>query len=416
MGPPTLLAAWLATHWLLRESAVWHDRNTAEVREAQRHADYFYRLAVDPPASKELRLFGLAAWTIERFRARRRQLFDLQWQATRLRERPVLWSLAIVLTANAIVFWSMASSALDGSLALGRLITFATAAVTTSAVAFGGFSWALDGTAAPVAAVMRFRGAINPVPGTDGTAFVPMVPGTAPGALVPGTEPAGERPAREIRFRDVTFTYASGGEPVLKNFDLTIPAGSSLAIVGKNGAGKTTLAKLLCRLYDPQSGAIEVDGVDLRQFDVTSWRTRVTAVFQDFIKFELPLRDNVAPAGAPDHVVRDALAKAGAAGLADLDTVLARGYPGGTDLSGGQWQRVALAQGFVRGRPRRRRRTPRRADGATRRARRGGDLRPHSQRDAAYDDDSDLAPVFDGPPRRPDLRARARSCGRTRHA
>ena len=101
---------------------------------------------------------------------------------------------------------------------------------------------------------------------------------------------------------------------MLEDFDLTIPAGSSLAIVGQNGAGKTTLAKLLCRLYDPQSGAIEVDGVDLRELDLASWRARVTAVFQDFIRFELPLRDNVAPAGAPDDVVRAALEAAGAAG------------------------------------------------------------------------------------------------------
>src|SRR6185295_8994482 len=134
------------------------------------------------------------------------------------------------------------------------------------------------------------------------------------------------------------------GPKVLEHFDLTIPAGTSLAIVGQNGAGKTTIAKLLCRLYDPQSGAIEINGVDLRKFDLASWRSRVTAVFQDFIRLELPLRDNVAPAGAPDDVVRDALESAGAANLAELDTVLARGYTGGTDLSGGQWQRVALAR------------------------------------------------------------------------
>jgi ABC-type multidrug transport system fused ATPase/permease subunit len=114
--------------------------------------------------------------------------------------------------------------------------------------------------------------------------------------------------------------------------------------VGQNGAGKTTLAKLLCRLYDPEGGAILVDGVDLRQLDVDSWRARVAAVFQDFIRFELPLRDNVAPGGAPDDAVRTALAEAGAADLAGLDVPLARGYAGGTDLSGGQWQRIALAR------------------------------------------------------------------------
>jgi ATP-binding cassette subfamily B protein len=114
--------------------------------------------------------------------------------------------------------------------------------------------------------------------------------------------------------------------------------------VGQNGAGKTTLAKLLCRLYDPQSGAIEIDGVDLRELSVDAWRSQVTAVFQDFTRFELPLRDNVAPAGAPGEAIQRALASAGAADLATLETVLSRGYDGGTDLSGGQWQRVALAR------------------------------------------------------------------------
>jgi ATP-binding cassette, subfamily B, bacterial len=134
---------------------------------------------------------------------------------------------------------------------------------------------------------------------------------------------------------------------VLEHLDLTIPAGTSLAIVGQNGAGKTTLAKLLCRLYDPQSGAVEIDGADLRTLDLAAWRRRVTAVFQDYLRLELPLRDNVAPGGAPDDAVRGALEAAGAADLASLDTILARAYDGGTDLSGGQWQRVALARALA---------------------------------------------------------------------
>jgi ABC-type multidrug transport system fused ATPase/permease subunit len=167
----------------------------------------------------------------------------------------------------------------------------------------------------------------------------------AAGALASGDQPAAGTPSLEIRFRDVTFAYpGTGAPPVLEAFDLTIPAGSSLAIVGQNGAGKTTLAKLLCRLYDPQSGAIEIDGIDVRSFDLGSWRSRVTAVFQDFVKFELPLRDNVAPGGASDDAIVAALTEAGAMDLAGLDTVLAKGYEGGIDLSGGQWQRVALAR------------------------------------------------------------------------
>src|SRR6185369_3426848 len=136
-----------------------------------------------------------------------------------------------------------------------------------------------------------------------------------------GAQKADGLPAQEIRFNNVTFAYTGEAQPVLDSFDVTIPAGSSLAIVGQNGAGKTTLAKLLCRLYDPQRGAVEIDGVDARELDLASWRSRLTAVFQDFTRFELPLRDNVAPAGAPDDVIRAALEAAGAAGLAGLDTV-----------------------------------------------------------------------------------------------
>ncbi len=334
-APLALGGAWLATHWLLRESAVWRDRNTEEVRAAQRDADYAYRLAVDPPASKELRLFGLAGWTIDRFVARRTRLHELQYAATRLRERPVIWSLLLVLSANCAVFWALASAAAGGRIGLGEAVVYVQSAIGVSMIAFGGFSWALDGAAAPVAAVLRLEPAMRPA-----------------GALVSGNRRADATPAHEIRLRDVTFRYPStspGTAPaVLEHLNLTIPAGSSLAIVGQNGAGKTTLAKLLCRLYDPQSGAVEIDGADLHDFDLASWRSRVAAVFQDFIRFELPLRDNVAPAGAPDDIVRTAIEQAGAANLAALDTVLARGYAGGTDLSGGQWQRVALARALAR--------------------------------------------------------------------
>jgi ABC-type multidrug transport system fused ATPase/permease subunit len=330
-APLLLAGAWLATHWLLRESAIWRDRNTDEVRSAQRDSEYAYRLAVDPPAAKELRLFGLVGWTIERFIARRTRLHELQYRATRLREKPVLWSLLLVVGANVIVFWSLANAAANGSLGLDQLVVYAQVAVGTSMIAFGGLNWALDGAAAPVAAVLRLEPAMAGVP-------------SGPGSLASGHRGAGGMPAREIRFRDLTFAYDTSTAPVLEGFDLTIPARSSLAIVGLNGAGKTTLAKLLCRLYDPQGGAIEVDGVDLRDLDLGSWRSRVTAVFQDFTRFELPLRDNVAPAGAPDDAVLAALQEAGAANLASLDTILARGYDGGTDLSGGQWQRIALAR------------------------------------------------------------------------
>src|SRR4051812_41967502 len=166
--------AWLATHWLLRESSVWHDRNTETVRAAQRDAEYAYRLAVDPPAAKELRLFGLAGWVLDRFVRRRTQLHKLQYEATRLREKPLLWSLLLVIGANVLVFWSLADAASAGEIALGALVIYAQSAVGASMIAFGGLNWALDGSAAPVAAVLK----VEPMMSTAG--------GIAEGAPPPG--------------------------------------------------------------------------------------------------------------------------------------------------------------------------------------------------------------------------------------
>src|SRR5207247_6795694 len=134
-----------------------------------------------------------------------------RWQATRLRERPVIWSLLLVLAANVVVFWSLAAAATTGHLALARLVTFASAAVSTSMIAFGGLSWALDGAAAPAAAVLRLQAAMDPV-----------------GTLSQSDRAAAGMPAREIRFRNLTFGYPAAGEPVLAGLDLAIPAGSSL--------------------------------------------------------------------------------------------------------------------------------------------------------------------------------------------
>jgi ABC-type multidrug transport system fused ATPase/permease subunit len=314
-----LAAAWLSTHWLLRDSSVWH-RDTPEVQYAQRRAEYTYRLAVDPPAAKEIRLFGLSDWTVRQFVHNRRKLVDLRWQATKLRQRGVGWTLALLAAANGLVFWALAT---DDTIGLGPRAAFAQAAIGTAAIAFGGLNWALPPAIEAVRATLTL---------TSTMAEVGDLPS---GSIIPtGTT---------IRFRNVRFAYPSAEKPVLDGLELTIPAGTSLAVVGLNGAGKTTLVKLICRLYDPTHGQVEADGVDLRRLDLTSWRSKVTAVFQDFIRYQLPLRDNVAPTGASTEDVQSAL-KATGADLADLDTVLAKGYDGGTELSGGQWQRIALAR------------------------------------------------------------------------
>src|SRR5262249_6275432 len=160
----------------------------------------------------------LEGWTLDRFVARRTLLHRLQYEATRLREKPLAWSVLLLVVANVLVFWALASAAADGSLSLGRVVVFVQAAIGTSMVAFGGLTGALAGAVAPVAAVPRLGAAM-----------------AEEGDLPSGTRAARGLPAREIRFRGVTFAYP-GGQPILEHFDLTIPAGSSLAIVGLNGA------------------------------------------------------------------------------------------------------------------------------------------------------------------------------------
>ena len=326
-APILVGGSWLATHKLLAAGAIWRSRHDPDVAEAERRAMYAYRLSVDAPSAKEMRLFGLADWVVEGFITLRRDLLERSWRARRFGWVKTQQGLALVAVANVVFFWSLARDASAGRLSLGVLVVLAQAAIGASSLAFGEFDWWLRTAAQPVPMVLDLVEKMADV-----------------GTLTSGGRPATGMPASEIRLQGVRFAYPTSEHVVFDGLDLTIPAGRSLAIVGQNGAGKTTLAKLLCRMYDPVEGAVLVDGVDVRELDVASWRSRVAAVFQDFVRYEMPLRDNVAPAGGSDADVTAALEAASAGHLAQLDTVLSRGYADGTDLSGGQWQRVALAR------------------------------------------------------------------------
>jgi ATP-binding cassette, subfamily B, bacterial len=182
-------------------------------------------------AAGELRLFGLSDWTVARFAASRRRLVDLRWQATRLRRRPLRWTVVVLVAANGVLLWSLARGVTSGAIGTGQLVLFAMAAVGTSALAFGGLSWALPPAAHSVATVLALDEEM-----------------AAAGRLSGGEQSTAGRPRQTLRFRQVGFTYPGTSRPVLDGLDLTIEAGTSLAVVGLNGAGKTTLAKLLCGL------------------------------------------------------------------------------------------------------------------------------------------------------------------------
>ena len=191
-------------------------------------------------------------------------------------------------------------------------------------------------------------------------------------------QPANRRDGTGIRFESVWFRYHDEAPWVLRDLSLLLPPDSVVGLVGLNGAGKSTMAKLLCGLYQPTRGRITWDGADLREIPVSELRMRVSAVFQDFMTYELSAHDNIAlggrdqEAGGPGQagfgVPREAVATAAsAAGLHELLTALPAGYDSmlsrifaddgplspsrtlpGVQLSGGQWQRVALARAAMR--------------------------------------------------------------------
>ena len=172
--------------------------------------------------------------------------------------------------------------------------------------------------------------------------------------------PAPHRLSEGITFEHVSFAYPGTGRLVLDDVTLEFPAGAVVALVGENGAGKSTLVKLLARMYEPRSGSITVDGVDLRSIAVDEWRDRLAGAFQDFYRFEYPAQRTIGVGDLPrldDHdAAGTAVTRAGAQDVIDrladgLDTQLGAAWEGGAEVSFGQWQKLALARGFMRDGP-----------------------------------------------------------------
>jgi ATP-binding cassette subfamily B protein len=163
-----------------------------------------------------------------------------------------------------------------------------------------------------------------------------------------------------IELDGVAFTYRDAERPAVQDISLDIQAGQVVALVGENGSGKTTLAKLLAGLYTPSTGAIRVDGTDLRDIDTASWRNSVAVLFQDFLKYALPAVENIRLGSVERAALLEDIRQAARAAGADdfltalpdgYDTILSPQFDDGQDLSLGQWQRVALARAFYRSAP-----------------------------------------------------------------
>jgi ATP-binding cassette subfamily B protein len=335
--PPIVLFASAALSHVLMHGNVYEQiREKEEHTQLERRADYFRDLSLDPPMAKETRLFGLAGFLADQTRKHRLAFLSHVWRARRLQRGPAIRTVVAITVAHGVVLAYLAASTLNGAVSASELTVYIQAIGGVAMLGFG-------------------SGATDPWWVYQGTATIPhllrLEKRDLSAAKPRGTMAAKGTPRNEIRLEGVRFGY--DGRLVLDGLDLTIPAGSSLAIVGGNGAGKTTLLKLLARLYDPDEGRVLVDGQDLRTYDLASWRRQLAVIFQDFVKYELSARANVAfgrlDSANDDDADRRAADRASALELieslpAGWDTTLARQYRGGVDLSGGQWQRIALAR------------------------------------------------------------------------
>lgn len=306
-----------------------------------RRASYFRKLALTIEPAKELRVFGLKDWVRERQGDAWLTSMLESWQ---IRRRSMLIRFGLrflVLGGAGYVYASMVSATLSGAILIG---TFTASSMAVFQLINSLLSVFQN------AAQARQQNFYLP------TALKLMdLPKQDQRLDVRGTLSAHGLPRAGITFEDVHFAYPGTERVILDGLNLHIPAGQSVALVGENGAGKTTLIKLLCRFYDPTSGRILVDGIDIRELDIVTLRERLAVIFQDFVRYFLAASDNVG-FGAVEHthdreMLRDAAGRVGVLEKLEAlpdgwDTPLAREF-GGADLSGGEWQRVALARAMM---------------------------------------------------------------------
>ena len=304
-----------------------------------RRANYTASLATAPAAAKETRIFGLTPWLIDRHDRKFTEVTTAVVSHRNKVRAYLVRTQALLTVAHAAVFAWLGHLAVTGRISLGQLTAAVGSSVgltTLSATSHEDF--AIDFGMASLDAVERIE-----------QRTIPAQPSTP-------ARSADQLPTRSIRFEDVTFTYPGSDRPALAHVDLELPAGRSIAIVGGNGAGKTTLIKLLARLHEPDEGRILVDGIDLRDLDPAEWRRRLAVIFQDFVRYELPARDNIGFGAlelrSDEAALATAVRRAGATDVIDrlpdgLATPLSRRYPHGADLSGGEWQKVALARALL---------------------------------------------------------------------
>ena len=308
---------------------------------AKRQMDYLRQVAGSREGAKEVKLFGLNKFFTDRFQTLANQIYreDVALSRSKLIVGGLLGVIGTLGYYGAYVYviWRTLGGAFD----IGQF-TFLTAAIQQASSNLQ----QVFSTASGIADQALFL--------TDLLAFFEMEPTVH-------SNPDGLRMPQTIRtgfeFRNVSFTYPGTERTVLKNFSLTLSPGERIALIGENGQGKTTVVKLITRLYDPTEGEILLDGVDLREYSLEDLHRHIGVIFQDFMRFEMTARENIAIGRVDRPHQQTEIESAAHKSLADTvvsklaggyDQMLGRRFEGGVELSGGEWQKIALARAYLR--------------------------------------------------------------------
>jgi len=307
----------------------------------RRQLDYLRILGGSKEAAKELKLFGLKDFLTARFKGLSTQVYEED--VALARRKAIMGSVLSVIgtggyyTAFVFAVWKTVA----GVFSFGTLTFLANAIRDASSNLQQTFS-----TLSTIADQALFL--------TDLIAFFEMRPTirSKPNAL-----PAPRPIRRGFEFRNVSFRYPGSSRLVLNGLNFHLRPGERVALIGENGEGKTTIVKLLTRLYDPAEGQVLLDGVDLREYDLEDLYREIGVIFQDFMRYEMTARENIAVGRIEEIDNQELLQQSAQKSMADevvgklpsgLDQMLGRRFDGGVDLSGGEWQKIALARAYLR--------------------------------------------------------------------
>jgi ATP-binding cassette subfamily B protein len=306
-----------------------------------RRMNYLVQLVTTDTYAKEVKLFGLGSYFIKRYGLLSDTYYERQrGQILRRYVAGYLWG-TLTTIAGSITYLYVALLAVAGRLTLGDLTLYTSAATAVQ----NSISNLLSGFSSMYEHNLYL-----------GNLFTLLETPTAVSrAEHPRPIPT---PLRgEVVFDHVTFNYPGQKGQAIHDLSFTIAAGETVAIVGRNGAGKTTLIKLLCRLYDPSEGRILLDGIDIREFDPDELRAQVGAMFQDYVTYQATARENIGLGSLPEledpGAIETAAQRGGAEELVkglpgEWETMLGKWFDEGVNLSGGEWQKVALSRAFMR--------------------------------------------------------------------